>query len=399
MDRVGERTRGGATAFWTLGVVFLAAMSFTTIPTPLYAAFERRDAFPAWVVPVVFAAYAVGVAVALLLAGHLGDVLGRRPVALAALVAELVAAVLFLVVPELPGLLVARFVSGLGIGAITASATAQLGELQERWRGKGALAGAVATVANIGGLGLGPLIAGALAVWAPAPLVVPFVVYVVVLALATVAVLLLPETVRRPDPMPRYRPQRVAVAPEARTAFLAAGVAVFAGFSVFGLFGAVTPAVLARVFGAPSPLTVGAVTWSVFTAGALAQLAFLKASLKASLLTAVAAMVVGVGGVGVAPAVRLLPLFVVGAVVAGAGVGLLFRACLGLVAAMAPADRRGETLAGLFLLAYLGLIVPVLAVGAALALLPPVPVLAVFAAAVAVLVLIAGARLERRAAA
>jgi MFS family permease len=157
--------------------------------------------------------------------------------------------------------------------------------------------------------------------------------------------------------------------------------------------------VLARVFGAPSPLTVGAVTWSVFTAGALAQLAFLKASLKTSLLTAVAAMVVGVAAVGLAPAVRLLPLFVLGAVVAGAGVGLLFRACLGLVAAMAPSDRRGETLAGLFLLAYLGLIVPVLAVGAALALLPPVPVLAVFAAVVAVLVLVAGARLQRRAAA
>jgi hypothetical protein len=188
------------------------------------------------------------------------------------------------------------------------------------------------------------------------------------------------------------------VAPEARGAFLAAGGAVFAGFSVFGLFGAVTPTVLARVFGVPSPLAVGAVTWAVFTAGALAQLAFLKASLRASLIAAMVAIAAGLAALGVAPVLRALPLFVIGGIVAGAGVGLVFRACLGLVGPMAPEERRGETLAGLFLLAYLGLIVPVLAVGGALAALPPVPVLGVFAAAVAALVLVAGVRLERRAA-
>ncbi|HEY8317986.1 MAG TPA: MFS transporter [Amnibacterium sp.] len=395
---MGER-RGGAGAFWTLGAVFLVAMSFTTIPTPLYAGFERQDGFPTFLVTVVFAAYAVGVAGALVLVGHLGDVLGRRPIALAALGAQLVAAVLFLVWPQLPGLLVGRVVSGAGIGALTASATAQLSELHGRWRGNGALAGAVATVANIGGLGLGPLVAGALAVLAPAPLVTPFLVYLVVLALAAVAVLLVPETVDRPDPLPPYRPQRIAVHPEARGAFLAAGIAVFAGFSVFGLFGAVTPTLLSKVFGAGSPLAIGAVTWAVFTAGALAQLAFLKAALRTSLVTAIVAMVAGLAVLGSAPALGSLPLFVLGAVIAGAGVGLLFRACLGLVGPMAPEERRGETLAGLFLLAYLGLIVPVLAVGGALAALPPVPVLGAFAAVVALLVLVSGVRLERRTAA
>jgi MFS family permease len=157
--------------------------------------------------------------------------------------------------------------------------------------------------------------------------------------------------------------------------------------------------VLAQVFGAPSPLAIGAVTWSVFTAGALAQLAFLKASLRVSLISAMVAVAAGLAALGIAPLLQALPLFVLGGIVAGAGVGLVFRACLGLVGPMAPPERRGETLAGLFLLAYLGLIVPVLAVGGALVALPPVPVLGVFAAAVAVLVLVAGVRLERRAAA
>jgi hypothetical protein len=112
-----------------------------------------------------------------------------------------------------------------------------------------------------------------------------------------------------------------------------------------------------------------------------------------------AAITVGLAALGAAPALRALPLFVVGGIVAGGGVGLVFRACLGLVGPMAPAERRGETLAGLFLLAYLGLIVPVLAIGGALVALPPVPVLGIFAAGVALLVLVAGVRLQRRTAA
>jgi MFS family permease len=388
---------GGASAFWTLGAVFLVAMSFTTVPTPLYSAYQSRDGFPSWVVSVIFAAYAVGVAAALYLVGHQGDRLGRRPVLLAALGCEAVAALLFLLFPQVPGLLVARLISGIGIGALTASATAQLAELQGAWRGgPGLLATAVATVANIGGLGLGPLIAGALAVLAPAPLATPYVIYLVVFALAAAAALLLPETVRRSDPLPPYRPQRIAVPQGARADFSAAGAAVFAAFGVLGLFSAVAPSVLATQFAVTSPLATGAVTFGVFTAGALAQLALLKAPLRPQLAIAVAAMVAGLAALAVAALVSSLPLFVSGGLVAGAGVGLLFRACLGITARLAPPDRRGETLAGLFLLAYLGLIVPVLAVGVALALLPPVPVLVVFDALVAALVLVAGLRLFGR---
>jgi hypothetical protein len=60
------------------------------------------------------------------------------------------------------------------------------------------------------------------------------------------------------------------------------------------------------------------------------------------------------------------------------------------------AERRGEVLAAMFLIAYIGLTVPVLLVGGALALLPAVPVLVVFAAVIAVLVGIAGPRMAAK---
>src|SRR5438067_8409372 len=97
-------------------------MAFSTIPTPLYVLYQQRDGFSSFVVTVVFAVYAVGVIASLLLVGHVSDWVGRRRVLIPALGIEVLAAVLFVMWPALPGLIVARFVSGLGIGMITATA-------------------------------------------------------------------------------------------------------------------------------------------------------------------------------------------------------------------------------------------------------------------------------------
>ena len=53
-------------------------------------------------------------------------------------------------------------------------------------------------LSNIGGLALGPLIAGILAEFAPLPLVTPFVVFAVLLALGVFGVIFVPETVDAP---------------------------------------------------------------------------------------------------------------------------------------------------------------------------------------------------------
>lgn len=385
-----------AAAFWSTAAVFLAAMAFTTIPTPLYAIYQQRDGFPTWVVTVIFAAYAVGVAVSLYLVGHVSDWVGRKPPALAALALEAVAALLFLLWPNVPVLLLARFLTGLGVGALTAAATAHLGEL---WRGangdrRAGVPAVVATIANIGGLGLGPLVGGLLAQYAPDPLVTPYVIALVVIVLAGVAVLAVPETVERTSRP--WRPQRVAVPAEGRGVFVAAGVGVFAAFAIFGLFTSLAPSFLAGEFDSPSRLVAGAVPFGVFTVAAVGQVFFTPVPVRTQLVVATVAMVAGLAGLAVAALVVAEWLFVLGGLVAGLGVGLLFRASLGVAGGLVEAERRGEVLAAMFLIAYIGLTVPVLLVGGALALLPAVPVLVVFAAVIAVLVGIAGPRMAAK---
>ena len=132
-----DASRGSArhgAGFWLVAAAFLMALAFSTVPTPLYSLYRRKDGFSTFIVTVVFAVYAVGVVISLLLAGHISDWVGRKKVLLPAIGIEIVAAVLFLVWPALPGLLAARLVTGLGVGLITATATAYLHELHSAHR-------------------------------------------------------------------------------------------------------------------------------------------------------------------------------------------------------------------------------------------------------------------------
>ncbi|MBB4684206.1 MFS transporter [Amycolatopsis jiangsuensis] len=354
--------------FRIIAVAFAVSLAFSTVPTPLYALYQRRDGFPTFLITVIFAAYAVGVMVSLYLAGHVSDWLGRRRVILAATLAEALAAALFLVWPDVAGLLVARLVCGAGIGALTATATAHLSELRALARpdedpGRAALA---ATVVNMGGLGIGPLIGGLFAQYATGPLTTTFVVFLGVLLLSALAVALVPETVERPAQRPAYRPQRVSLPSGSRALFAGAAIGVFAAFAITGLFTALAPTLLAQGLHEPGRLLSGVTAFALLGAAALAQLVLSRLSSRTQLRLGYTLMPLGLVVLSTAALLTSLPVFLAGAVLAGAGVGLGFRASVGTVAALADPHARGEVLAALFLAAYAGLVIPVLTVGLAL---------------------------------
>jgi len=396
--RTGWRLRHGG-GFWVIAAAFLSVMAFSTVPTPLYALYQREDGFPTWVVTVVFAAYAVGVIASLFLIGHISDWAGRRRMVLVAVILELIAAAVFLLWNDVSGLLVARFISGVGVGALSASATAHLSELRAVARPDEGprLAGTVATVVNTGGLALGPLIAGALAQFLPAPLVVPYVVFLVVLAIAAVSVALVPETIERAEERPAYRPQRISLPAGARNAFSAAAVAAFAGFAVFGLFTSLAPSVLAGPLHESSRLMAGVVPFTVFAASAVSQIVFARVATRTQLVVSLFLVVGGLAGLAVGVLVSNLPVFVAAGILAGGGVGLQFRSAVAVAASLSEPTRRGEVLAAIFLIAYIGLAVPVLLVGVALIVWPLVPVLVVFVVIVGAMSLVAGLRMLGRA--
>src|SRR5687767_13577266 len=88
--------RHGA-GLWAVAFSFLAVLAFSTVPTPLYAIYQARDGFSTFLITVIFAAYAVGVILALFFAGHLSDRIGRRRALIPALLLAVVSAGVFLV--------------------------------------------------------------------------------------------------------------------------------------------------------------------------------------------------------------------------------------------------------------------------------------------------------------
>ncbi|MFI0779816.1 MFS transporter [Streptomyces sp. NPDC021212] len=353
--------------FWAVAVIFAVTTAFSTVPTPLYPLYEERDGFGSFTVTVVFAVYAVGVAVGLVAAGHLSDRTGRRPVLVAALLGQLTAAVLFLVWPALPGLLLARFVTGLGVGMATPTATAYLQDLHIRSRPTAGQAGrfqAVSTAANVGGLGVGPLVAGLLAAYVPAPIHTPYAVFAVLLIAGAVAVTALPETVDRPTRPVPYRVQRVRPHGGAGPFSLAVACAC-AALAIFGLFTSLAPGFVATTLRQTSPAVAGAVVFAVFAAAVLGQsfTGALRPAARRAL--GVAAEAAGCAAVA-AGMVREDPaLFIAGGVIAGIGAGTLFKAAVALVTEAAPAHVRAEALATFFLAAYTGLVVTSLGLGLA----------------------------------
>ena len=367
--------RGSArhgTGFWLIAAVFGISMAFSTVPTPLYPLYQQQDGFSPFTVTVVFAVYAVGVVTSLILAGHISDWVGRKRVLLPALGLEALAAVLFLVWPALPGLLVARFVTGLGVGMITATATAFLLELHlahrpDAGRGRFEL---ISAAANLGGLGTGTLVAGALAQFVDAPLRTPYLVFLILLALSAVAVAATPETVVAPAVPPRYRPQRIRVAADDRLRYAVAAAGAFSGFAVFGLFTSLAPSFVAGSLHHPGRLLAGLVVFLVFGVAAAAQAGSNLILPDRRFPTGLAAEAAGLVVLGAGMQLSSLALFLAGGAIAGGGAGLLFKSAVGAVAAMAAPAVRGEALAGLFLIGYLGLIGPALGLGIATHFLP-----------------------------
>jgi MFS family permease len=354
--------------FWVAAVAFLVNMGFSAVPTPLYVLYQRRDHFSTITITLVYAVYAVGVIGSLFLGGHVSDWVGRKRVFVPALLMNVVAAAIFLVAPSLPGLLLARVVSGASVGLTTATATAYLAELHLGTRAgdRGGRRGQiVATAANLGGIGFGPLVAGVLAQYAPQPLKLSYYVFGALLLVLAGLVALSPETAMRAKPAPAWRPQRIAVPRHARHTFFAATAAGVASFAVYGVFNSLAPSFLAATLGQTSHAVAGAVAFAAFASGALAQVALSRLELGTTIRLGPYLLIPGLALLVAGMWLPSLAVFVFGGVVTGAGGGLLFRGALGAAGSTAPAQARAEVLSGYFLGAYVGLSVPVVALGVA----------------------------------
>jgi MFS family permease len=343
-------------------------------------------------VTVTFAVYAAGVLAALLLAGRSSDQAGRKPVLAVALGLSALSTTAFVLAPDLGALLAARIMSGLSAGLMTGTATAALTELVPAAAGRRATL--VATAANMGGLGLGPLIAGLFSQYAPHPTTLVFEVYLAVLAAAGLCLLFIPETVS-PRQRPALRLAGLGVPERSRGEFTAAAVAAFAAFSLLGLFAALAPSFLGGVLHEDNHAVQGAVVFLLFAAGTAIQLLLARFPSRRVMVAGLGLLLPALALIVAALAQAALALFLAGTVVAGIAVGSIFLGSLATASRLAPPGRRGQIVSTYFVACYAGLIVPVVGVGIAAGSIGDFPAVLALSVLLAVLCLAALAGVGR----
>ena len=94
--------------FWAVALSFFVVTAFSTAPSSLYGLYEQREHLSLLTITFVYAVYAVGVVVILVLAGHVSDWYGRRAVLLPAIAVTIAAGTLFLLWMSVTGLFIAR---------------------------------------------------------------------------------------------------------------------------------------------------------------------------------------------------------------------------------------------------------------------------------------------------
>lgn len=397
--------RGDWTAFLVVASAIAVALAASGVPSPLYADYQQAWSFSPVHITLVYATYAAGVIVALLLFGGISDRLGRKGVLLFSLAGLAVSMVLFASSVDLGGLYAARALQGIFTGVLTAAASASLAEVHPR-RDLGAASVTNSATTSLA-IAAGALFSGAVAESEFNAFQLPYLTIAVLCLLVGAAVVLfVPETVStsRIRISQVVRVQRLSIPKGMTKEFVLAAACVTAAWSVGGLYLALGGTIAKSLLGIDNRLVTGLVIFAVQGFGALVQIVWTRVlrirSAHTAAVVACVALATGImvtaGGAGMGSA----GVFFAGALLSGVGFGLAFMAGTRIVSDAAPDTRRGEVLAAYFVVAYAAISLPSVAVGMLTIAVGPMTsfyifAIAVFVIAVSVLIAILWQRRRR----
>jgi hypothetical protein len=309
----------------------------------------------------LFGIYAVGLVPGLLLGGPAADRWGRGRVLLPAALASAAATVLLIGGFWVQAALFAgRFVAGIATGGVLAAGTAWMKELSSAPHDPDArpTAGAHrAALAISAGFGCGPLIAAAIAQWAPSPLVTAYLPHLTIMVAAFPLVSGLPETVL-PPPGRKHLRLRSAARPEFARVVAPLAPWVFGAPSVAL---AVLPGVVMPSIGRLATLFAGVTAGVTLGAGVLVQPSARRLGSRSPLAVAGVGLLAIAAGMALSAVVAVtqspaLVLFT--ALVLGSGYGLCLVFGLTEVAMIADRDELASLTAVFYALTYVGFAAP-----------------------------------------
>jgi len=363
--------------------IVTVAFAGSVVVTPLYPLFQHEFGFSELTLTLIYAVYVVGNVVALLLFGQVSDQIGRKRVAIPALLLAAVAGLLFIAASGTGFLFAGRLLIGLAVGIASGTGIAWLAD--EFGPARRSTATVWAATANMAGIALGSLLGGLLGQYAPWPLKLPFVVYIAMTVVVVVAIWRMPaahQAGRWRDV--RIHP-RVGVPRELLGAFAGPAVTGFVIFALGGLYFALVPGILIEDLHISNIAIGGAV---VSELGAFAVVGILlgrRLNPRVAMVCGQVLLLPSVGLVVAAQALASRPLLLTAAAFAGVTLALGYQGSLRVVNEIAPDERRAEVASAYFIACFLGNSVPVIGVGLLSTVAGPLTASIVFAVTIAAL--------------
>jgi MFS family permease len=350
-----------AAALAPVGVLLGVAFGLSTLITPLYLIYQQQFGFSQIILTLIYAAYAIGNLAALLFFGRLSDRIGRRPIALSAIATLIIAALVFLFANGIAALYIGRILSGVGIGIASGTGNAWLAELvdsEDKTR-----AAIVGTSTNFLGLGLAALLSGLLAQYAPWPLQLSFIVYLVLLFATAALIWFTTETVGHPDASRLDIRPRLSLPREIRAQFVAPAITGFGLMALVGFYAALMPAILSHDLQIKNHAAAGALLFELATVVAVVIIATRTLASRTSMLWSLAVMIPAAAAVVAAQVSASLWVMLAATAVVAVSVGLGYRGSLQVVNQIAPADKRAAVVSSYFVCCFIGNALPVIGVG------------------------------------
>ncbi|WP_420965882.1 MFS transporter [Bradyrhizobium sp. B120] len=348
-------------AFAAVGMLLATAFGLSTLITPLYLIYQKAFGFSQITLTLIYAAYAIGNIAALLLFGRASDRAGRRVTALSAIVLLILAALVFLFARGIAWLYMGRILSGLGIGLASGTGNAWLAELVGGAdKGRAAIIG---TSTNFLGLGVAALLSGLLAQYAPWPLQLSFVVYLVVACAVAALIWRTQETVRNPDRWHIEVRPRLGLPREIQAQFVAPAITGFGLMALVGFYASLMPAILAHDLHIENRAAGGALLFELAIVVGLVIVATQTLASRTSMLWSLALMIPAAGAIVTAQVSASVRVMLAATTVVAISAGLGYRGSLQVVNQIAPDDERAAVVSTYFVCCFIGNALPVIGVG------------------------------------
>lgn len=320
--------------------------------------YREEDGFSSEAVTALFGAYAVGLIPALLIVGPISDRIGRRRVMRPVLILSVIATVVLIVGGDtLWVLLVGRLMAGVASGAAFAPGTAWIKEVSaDRPGGTGARR---ATLALSAGFGSGPLVAGIIAQWLPAPTLLPYAPHLALMGVVAVIAWNAPEIAVTSAPGAPRRGTEIWTAMRSRPFVL--GIALTAPW-VFGAASSsfATLPTFVEIGVAPIAVTGSLAGLALWTGVAIQpvgrRLGDPRLIITTGLCSAAAGLAVGIVLARTGAAWLVVP----AAMLLGVAYGLILVGGLTTIESLAHPDDLGTLNAVFYSLTYIGFAAPLL---------------------------------------